>query len=479
MKKDYEINENNRRSAGFQRAHLKTCHAWRTYTLEACGPTVIFVCLVYSVCFVISLLSVTAQQEISYKQVAAIFQDRCIVCHSHTVRQSGLNLESFDSLMAGGKRGAAVIAGKSGESLLLKFVNGTMKPRMPLGDELSAEEIGLIKAWIDAGANGPGANPSTGAAGSPAGKAALPEIKPIVPVKAAVSSLAFQPGGNLLALGSYKEILLTGADGNPIGKLEGHTNQVRGLAFSHDGKLLAAAGGNPGQFGEIKIWNVVDRKELLTIRGHSDNIFAVAFSPDGKLLASCSYDRMVKLWDVATGKEVKNLKDHTDAVFAIALSPDGKLLASASADRAVKIWDGSTGYRLYTRGDGREAMNTVAFHPSGRLLAGAGADRVIRVWEVNEKEGKQIRSLIAHEDAINQVVFSPDGKTLASTGADKMIKLWDATAPQLTEIKMLERQPDWALAMAYAPDGKKLAVGRYDGSVATYDLTTKKGAGRK
>jgi WD40 repeat protein len=424
-----------------------------------------------------------SQEKASYERVDAIFQSKCVACHGHTTRQSGLNLESFDALVAGGKRGAAVIPGNSGESLLMKFVDGTLKPRMPFGDELSAGEIGVIKAWIDAGAKGPaGASiPAIGAAPEPAKseKAGLPEIKPIASVKAAISSLAFQPMGAALALGGYKEVVLIGANGKPIARLEGHANQVRGLAFSPDGRLLAAAGGAPGQFGEIKVWSVAGRKELLSIRGHHDNIFAIAFSPDGKLLASCSYDRMVKLWDVATGKEVRNLKDHTDAVFAIAFSPDGKLLASASADRAIKIWDAATGDRLYTLGDGRDAMNTVAFHPSGMLLAGAGADRVIRVWEVNEKEGKQIRSLIAHEDAINQVVFSPDGKTLASTGADKMIKLWDVTAPQMTEIKMLERQPDWALVMAYAPDGKKLAVGRYDGSVATYDLTTKKGAGRK
>jgi WD40 repeat protein/mono/diheme cytochrome c family protein len=427
-------------------------------------------------------------QEINYKQVDAIFQDKCVVCHGHTTRQSGLNLESFDSLMAGGKRGAPVIAGKSGESLLMKYIDGTLKPRMPLGDELSAEEMGVIKAWIDAGAKAPGGASPT-AASKPAvdspvapaksDKTGLPEIKPIAPVKAAISSLAFQPGGAALALGSYREIVLIGADGKPIAKLEGHVNQVRGLAFSPDGKLLAAAGGNPGQFGEIKLWSLADKRELLSIRGHRDNIFAIAFSPDGKLLASCSYDRMVKLWDTATGKEVRTLKDHTDAVFAVAFSPDGQLLASASADRTIKIWNPATGERLYTLGDGLDAMNTVAFHPAGGLIAGAGADRVIRVWEVNEKEGKQVRSMIAHEDVINQVVFSPDGKTIASTGADRVIKLWDATTPQLTEIKTLERQPDWALVMAYTPDGKKLAVGRYDGSVATYDLSTGKGATHK
>ncbi len=442
---------------------------------------------ILSVFSVLLFSAAPAQQEVNYKQVDAIFQNKCVVCHSHTTRQSGLNLESFDSLITGGKRGAPVVAGKSGESLLVKYIDGTLKPRMPLGDELSADEIGVIKAWIDAGAKAPGGAPAA-AVSTPAGvsptepksdKKGLPEIKPTGPVKAAISSLAFQPGSYALAVGGYREIELNGADGKPIAKLEGLANQVRGLAFSPDGKLLAAAGGNPGQFGEIKLWSVTNRQELFAVRGHRDNIFAIAFSPDGKLLASCSYDRMVKLWDVTTGKEVRNLKDHTDAVFAVAFSPDGKLLASASADRTIKIWNVATGERLYTLGDGLDAMNTVSFHPAGGLLAGAGADRIIRVWEVNQKEGKQVRSLIAHEDAINQVVFSPDGKTLASTGADRVIKLWDAMAPQLTEIKMLERQPDWALVMAYAPDGKKLVVGRYNGSVATYDLTSIKGVPQK
>ena len=98
----------------------------------------------------------SSQEAASYSRVDAIFQSKCVACHDHTTRQSGLNLEGFDGLMTGGKRGASVTPGKSGESLLMKYIDGTLKPRMPLGDELSAEEIGAIKAWIDAGAKGPG-----------------------------------------------------------------------------------------------------------------------------------------------------------------------------------------------------------------------------------------------------------------------------------------------------------------------------------
>lgn len=384
-----------------------------------------------------------AQSVQSYaKSVEPIFQEKCSACHNHSVRQGGLSLESYEALMNGGKRGAVVVPGKSGQSRLAKMIEGSLQPRMPIGDALSGEEIKAIIAWIDAGAPGPNAAAAKTAnetsVATPASKIKIPEIKPVSPVKAAVGSLAFHPGGTMVAVGGYQEVELTdAAKRSLIGKLAGHADQVRALAFSPDGKWLAAAGGAPAQFGEIKIWSVAERKDTLSIRGHRDNIFAVAFSPDGTRLATCSYDRLIKLWDAATGAEIKTLKDHTDAVFSVTFSPDGKRLASASADRTVKIWDAATGQRIYTLSDALDAVNTVAFHPSGKLLAAAGADRHIRLWELGENDGRQIKSLIAHEDAINVIAFSPDGKTLASTGADRRIKIWDFA--RLEEIHTTER----------------------------------------
>ena len=427
----------------------------------------------------VALMTTTALGQTQYQAVDAIIQDKCIVCHNHTTRKGDLNLESYATLMNGGKRGAPVVAGKSAESLLIKFLEGTQQPRMPLGDQLSAVEIKAIKDWIDAGAKGDGATGrrgdgarvSTLSGSDGANKPHIPDIKPTIPVKAAISSLAMH--GAMIAVGSYQQIELLNSEGKLLNKLSGAANQVRALAFSPDGKLLAAAGGNPAQFGEVKIYSVADGKEIISMRGHRDNIFSIAFSPDGKMLATCSYDKMVKLWDVASGKELKNLKDHTDAVFAVAFSPDGKLLASAAADRNVKIWDVTTGERLYTLNDSLDAVNTIAFHPSGKFLAGAGADRIIHIWEIGAKDGKQVRSLISHEDVINQIAYSPDGKMLASTGADKIIKFWDSL--NLAELKVLEKQSDWVMSMAFSPDSKQLAVGRFDGSVVIYDYHSGKG----
>lgn len=402
-------------------------------------------------------------------QVEPVFQNKCLGCHNNQAKLGGLVMETYDSLMKGGTHGPVVIPGKGGESRLIQMLEGKIKPQMPFGGEpLPAVVIATIKAWIDAGANGP----APGAASTKAAlNSVIPDIKPALPTVSPVTALAFAPDGKVLAVGGYKEVrLMDSASGRIVATLSGHADEVRALAFSADGKWLVAAGGLPARSGEIKIWDIENHQLLRTLAGHKDCIYSVAVSPDGKLIASSSYDRLIKLWESETGKELRTLKDHIDAVFAVTFSPDGKRLASGAQDRTVKIWDVATGQRLFTLSEALDGVTTVAFSPSGDQLAAAGADKLIRIYNLTEKSGSLAQSMIAHEDTILQVIYSPDGKNLISTSADRTIRTWDAAT--LTAVKTLENQPDWVEAMSISPDGKWLAAGRYDGSVSVYNLST-------
>ena len=253
------------------------------------------------------------------RDIVPVLQKHCVVCHSEPLKSGGLLMGTHARLMAGGQSGAAITPGKGQDSLLVKVLDGRVKPQMPQGGApLDSRTIALIRAWIDAGAKGP----APGEAAPEVAPPVIPDIKPRVPVSSQVGALAFRSDGSLLAVGRYKQVqFIETASRNVVATLEGHADVVRALAFSPDGRLLAAAGGLPARKGEIRIWNVEARRELRAVEGHADSIYSVAFSPDGKRLASTGYDKLVKLWDVTNGREERTLKDHTDAVFALPSAP--------------------------------------------------------------------------------------------------------------------------------------------------------------
>ena len=296
-----------------------------------------------------------------------------------------------------------------------------------------------------------------------------------------IYSMAWRPDGAAIALGGYKETRLIDAASaaapasekvKPIATLAGHADAVRALAFSRDGKLLAAAGGLPARKGEVKIWDVAARTVTLTIAGHADCIYAVAFSPDGKSLATASYDKLIKLWDAATGKEIRTLRDHVDSVYALAFTPDGKRLVSGAADRSVKIWDVATGEKIYTLSDPTDGINTIALSPDGQRVAAGGLDKTIRIWRLAAKEGTLEHTLIAHEDAILRLAWSPNAQYLASASADRTVKLFRAA--DLSEIRAMAKQPDWAFGLEFAPNGNSLAAAFFNGALEFYEVDHEK-----
>ena len=159
-----------------------------------------------------------------------------------------------------------------------------------------------------------------------------------------VRTLAFSPDGRQLAGGverPFRVAVWDVADGKELRSLTGFYQPISAVAYSADGRWLAASGGSKKE-GIIKLWDAVSGEEHDPIRTRTGRIGSIAFSSDGQRLAAASWDHTPKIFDPKSGQDVLTLRGHTDGVTGVAFSPDNGRIASASRDKTVRLWNATT-----------------------------------------------------------------------------------------------------------------------------------------
>jgi len=288
--------------------------------------------------------------------------------------------------------------------------------------------------------------------------------------------VVFSPNGDILAAGYYSGpvILYDTSTWRPLAVFTTQIGFINSIAFSPDGKLIAAGGGiyGPVERG-VQIWDVATHQLLLKLDDFDESVRSLAFSPDGAILATADGHPLsgrgsAKIWDTKTGALLAELtvqgkidQLYIQAFFDIAFNPDGTLLAAINADGKVQLWD-VTSYKevgLMT-GVGGEGSG-IAFSPDGKLLAASGSAAgntntipELRLWVM--ATGELLFKLDGHNAAAGKVKFSPDGRILASTSyaSDGTVMLWDVDTGEVMAIIDVPGASD----VAFSPNGTLLAT---------------------
>jgi len=276
----------------------------------------------------------------------------------------------------------------------------------------------------------------------------------------------------------------TGGGVRMEGTMEGEPNDVEGVAFSPDGRIIATASDD----GTARLWDasngslikmlvsdpvyVEEFDELNISKSHSNFVESVSFSPDGRTLATGSDDGTIRLWDISKGSLTRTINAHLNDVEGVAFSLDGRIIATASDDGTVKQWNAASGAFIRalegnSTHEQSDHMEFVAFSPDGHTIAAVSEGGVARLWDA--ATGSLIR-IMEGNYTINIVAFSPDGSMIASGSDDGAARLWNASDRSL--IRTLEASSTDVESVAFSPDGRTLAAGADDGNVTQWDLST-------
>ena len=287
-----------------------------------------------------------------------------------------------------------------------------------------------------------------------------------------VRALSFSPDGRFLVSGSSDQTLRLWELSTQTQSLIGtHGQEVFSVAFSPDGKRIASIDLDSTT---VQIWEPFSRSTIDLQQDNQIMIWRILFSPSGDQIACTSFrDNRIRLYDTATETLKFALIGHSDGVQEMMFSYDGNQIASASMDQSIRLWDPRTGTKRTTLNCGWGHPNryiagpVLDFSPDGEQLASGSANHEVCVWD--SRTGHLHHRLKGHQKRVSLVRFSPSGKKVASIAEDQTAGLWDTMTGQL-----LGRfgTDGWPSSMAFSLDGVYFAWQSTDHSIMLYNLET-------
>ncbi|HEX8142872.1 MAG TPA: hypothetical protein VF553_09770 [Pyrinomonadaceae bacterium] len=312
---------------------------------------------------------------------------------------------------------------------------------------------------------------------------------------AAVNSVAFSPGGNVLAIGidngsvrlwdreRGRALLLTREE---VVERVG----VKTVAFSPDGKTLALAGGS----GRVKLFSTASNGNpgvTLKVPEYLSGATVVAlsniaYSPDGRSLAigisaavknSRSITHRVLVWDAETHELRAALEGPTSFINSVDFSPDGTRLVTASSDGSVRSWNvrADSYEQLSILSDERSPAQVTAFSHDGKVLAVGYLDGSVRLWNTAASTptslNQQLTTTEQQRSAVSSLSFTPDGRIVAAGRGDGTIQLWAKAPPSdsYQDLTIFKSHTRAVNSLDFSSDGNVLASGSKDESVRFWD----------
>jgi WD40 repeat protein len=250
-------------------------------------------------------------------------------------------------------------------------------------------------------------------------------------------------GATIASAGEDTDVILWDAvTGEPKRTLSGHSGSIYALAFSPDNKRVASSGFDK----TVRIWDVATGELLLTLEQPAESK-GVAWSPDGKRIAAgtdqAGTKGYVRVWDSVTGDVQLDVFVGNTRTGNIAFNPAGsRILVGLQEEGEALVIDGQTGETMLTLAWHGSNVPGVAYSPDGALIATSSLNdgATIRLWDAETGEE---RLVLYSSSGVGRIAFSPDGKYLAAHTQDGTTRIYVLAIPEIIALAEARLTRSW------------------------------------
>jgi WD40 repeat protein len=201
--------------------------------------------------------------------------------------------------------------------------------------------------------------------------------------------VVYSPDGRLLAGHGMEVYLWDTASRQLLPRQRPFGRGTGGLAFGPDGRTLAVSRAR-GQRGDaaapeefwVELWRLDSEEPPAVLRSLADRGTSLAFSPDGRLLAAACGPWLCVV-EVPGGQERWQQRLGRKHFQAVAFAPDGRLLAAGHNDGTVRFYETAAWRECAALDGGIGQVLDVAFAPDGMRAAASGRKGKIVVWDID------------------------------------------------------------------------------------------------
>jgi WD40 repeat protein len=297
--------------------------------------------------------------------------------------------------------------------------------------------------------------------------------------------------------------LLDGMTGSPIGKpFVGHTDTVKFLSLSLDGKIIVSSTGS----STVRVWDVITGKPVgVDLGGHIDHVTSVSVSPNGQRLLSSSEDGTVRVWDAtlrdpATEEAYRRswVSPHMAAPSdppLVVISGTGlqvafvqvasvrstlKLINATPSESSRETYPGSHdavalsshGRFLLTTSHEKPQSGLQSLYSLGKPKPTVYTTTLFHLGHqpVPENLGWKDRIVVPTDNShIVKVAFSCDEKMMVLCSHPASLQLWDVAKCAPVGPVFGSDIPSHIVSVAFSPDGSRLAFALNDYTVRVWD----------